>query len=56
MWARIKERLYYWYLFSNTKKVLDTVVGLLSAVLTCIVYIPIVFIVIIWLFLAGKRT
>lgn len=56
MWGRMKDRLYWWYLFSKTRKVVDAIVKLASGALTCTAYIIVVFIVIIWLFLAGKRT
>jgi len=56
MWGRIKERLYWWYLFSKTKVVVDVLIKLGGGALTCVAYIFVVFIVIIWLFMAGKRT
>ena len=56
MWARFKDRLYWWYLFSKTKVIVDLLVKLGKGAITCTAYIFVVFIVIIWLFLAGKRT
>ena len=56
MWGRFKDRLYWWYLFPNTKKAVDVLINLSSTVLTCILYIPIVFLVIIWIFISGRRT
>ena len=56
MWGRFKDRLYWWYLFSKTRVIINLFVKLGSGVIRCTAYIFVLFIVIIWLFLAGRRT